>query len=769
MTNEYKANENILSEEEILQVIHDDPASFLSFELTEAHCLAAVKKEALLLYYVPDELQTEEMCLAAVKKNGFALWFVSEQFRTLQVCIEAVKSNRHWAMSFVPTSIRGAVLEAMLTNVEGTNNCSPFGITAVKQTSAGCEEAVKQDGLALKDIDLTKISTEGTYINSTLLNDNELYDDSFYKIITGKSNGTSYLPHPVDEDIIPPHMLIHDADNFSYNEPTQRKIFYLSDLHLNHRLLQAFPERASEQDIWQYIKDLIQGMRNHITPSRKDYLLIAGDVSFNFELAKMFYKCLVNAIGIPPSNIIITLGNHELLDWNDTTQTPARDLIRIIDAYKKLCNELGIRFLHNDLFLLDEYGTFGKYASRVSTPLIIRENRLKDMDPDEIRKLCSSSSLIILGGLGFSGLAPKYNATAGLYGQNVQSLEEDIYQSKRFEKVYLNVQEALRNQPVIVLTHTPKSNWTGTEYNPNWIYVSGHTHRNEFCCSEEKTIYADNQIGYDGSTPVYLKHFCLTTNFDIFREYPDGIYTITHDEYNDFNCGQNIECAFSRDNGTIHMLKRNGIYCFMFHNSKTNVYYLLNGGQLRKLTVNSLEYYYDKMIYYYYAMESIFEKYHRGLEKISECIKKIGGTGTIHGCIVDVDEVRWGQISSHIFVNPFDGALTFYSASSICDKWVYESFDALLQAECPALFDNYKQLLPAGKANMLVPRVDVSSSEIAEFVPETYMYKPSRIMRAIQYMKDVHVIRIWSDKVVEAYEKQNITHTLLEGAKLIGG
>ena len=46
---------------------------------------------------------------------------------------------------------------------------------------------------------------------------------------------------------------------------------------------------------------------------------------------------------------------------------------------------------------------------------------------------------------------------------------------------------------VIVFTHTPKENWSKDGYNPNWIYVNGHTHRKYFLESEEKTIYAGSK------------------------------------------------------------------------------------------------------------------------------------------------------------------------------------------------------------------------------------------------------------------------------------
>ena len=40
----------------------------------------------------------------------------------------------------------------------------------------------------------------------------------------------------------------------------------------------------------------------------------------------------------------------------------------------------------------------------------------------------------------------------------------------------------------------PKTDWSVDDYNNNWFYLWGHTHKNFYC--ERKKIYADNQIGY---------------------------------------------------------------------------------------------------------------------------------------------------------------------------------------------------------------------------------------------------------------------------------
>lgn len=40
------------------------------------------------------------------------------------------------------------------------------------------------------------------------------------------------------------------------------------------------------------------------------------------------------------------------------------------------------------------------------------------------------------------------------------------------------------------------------------------------------------------------------------------------------------------------------------------------------------------------------------------------------------------------------------------------------------------------------------------FVPDTYMYRTSRIMKSLQYLTGVNVIRVWNDRIIE-YQSKN--------------
>ena len=56
--------------------------------------------------------------------------------------------------------------------------------------------------------------------------------------------------------------------------------------------------------------------------------------------------------------------------------------------------------------------------------------------------------------------------------------------------------------------------------------------------------------------------------------------------------------------------------------------------------------------------------YTLGQEALSQFIIRLGGSGKIHGCIIDVDRPEQaGDYSyTHLFVNPIDGRVTPYFA-----------------------------------------------------------------------------------------------------------
>lgn len=588
-------------------------------------------------------------------------------------------------------------------------------------------------GYDFLDVDLGKVNIENANISSSALISQNRYSDAYFKKHILNRDNVLGLKLSEENEIIPAEIVLHDTDFGQSLGGNDYRMYYISDIHLNHRLQNKFPEHATKQEVVWYVKSLAEEMVMS-APSRneEDYLLIAGDVSYDFEIAEIFYSRLIELWN--PKRIVVVLGNHELWDWNaPQEQKTESKLAKVISKYRRLSSQLGIRFLHNELLLISE----GKERT-------LSEKRIHDLSVEKIKDICLTCPVVIYGGLGFSGLAPVYNATSGLYRDAIKTLEEDIEQTSLFEATYKKVEEALKKRKVIVLTHMPKENWTAEAYNPQWIYVNGHTHRNEYYCDEERVVYSDNQIGYSNAHRVGLKHFYHSSTYDYFAYYEDGIHKITKEKYLDFNRGMKINLTFNRTDGSIYMLKKQGVYLFIFKGEKVNRLYLLKGGICCKLENDRIDYYFERMVLYSLAIKNMLSKYHDALKKVSDYVRKIGGTGIVHGSIVDID--YW----NHIYINPLDGTITPYYAESITEKYAYKSFATLLSEHCPRLYENYEKLLIEEKQGMgmLQSKIDVGADEIIEFVSDTSMYSPSRVLRSLQYIADANVIRVWNDELI---------------------
>lgn len=591
-------------------------------------------------------------------------------------------------------------------------------------------------------VDLKQYSIEEARIRSSILVAQGLYDSSYYDQVVSNYADFSTLTLSAGNELIPAESVLHESDISATLNNTSRKIYYISDIHLNHKLLKAYPKHATRFEIIDFVDQTIDAMLATATEkSNEDYLFIVGDVSSNFELAVLFYQKLVRKWR--PSKIIVVLGNHELWDYRYRSSTyTAKDREDAIDRFRMLFSELGITFLHNDLFVLQGYEHH-----------IIRESQLNTVDPNQLRGLCLRSNLIVFGGLGYSGYNKEYNALCGLYRLAVRTLKDDIAETMRFEKLYDKLNGIIGDSRVIVLTHTQQENWSQKAINPNWIYVNGHTHRNCYICDGKQTIYSDNQIGY--LNRVGLKFFRLSKTFDVFKHYPDGIHAISREQYLEFNRGMQINISFNRPGGVIYILKNAGVYCFVYENDIGK--YLLNGGAIKKLKHFDLEYYFNRLPEFTSAVKSMFRGYHDAMKVISEAVKKLGGSGTVHGSIIDID------FYNHLYVSPEDGAITPYYALSITEKYVYPDMRTLLMDQRQDLYDNYVRLLNGQTQGMLMldGASSVPSADLTRFVPETHMYRPSRVMRSVQYMNDANVIRIWDDEVIERIQALSSGNTLV--------
>lgn len=557
------------------------------------------------------------------------------------------------------------------------------------------------------------------------------------------------------------------------NIPNIGKFFYITDLHLESQLgLTGMTTDEIKGKVAQKVDEMLGGL------SKEDMadgvLLVGGDVADSEEVAKIFFDAVFFHFHGP---IIFVLGNHELWDgctYANGKSCQKRSIDEVVTTYKqfnktKFGFEAKMYCLENEVLVCyknsmyqnsDEFGVGRKTAGMPRGGLcVLTEEMLLNTSTDDLREFFDECSMIVLGGLGFCGLNPRYNADTGLFRDRV-SREEDVERSKRFRAVYDRVVSCADNKRVVVLTHTQTEDWTTDAPHPNWVYVNGHTHQNGLVKTEDGvTVLYDNQVGYKPKK-WHLNQFSLEQYYDPFEAWADGIYRITPQQYMDFNAGRGIQMEYFRQQGDIYALKQKGIYMFMLQYGLG--LYLLRGGQ--KLNVfHGLEYYAANLEKYVEKIQAAFRPYRNALDKIAAEVKRFGGSGYVHGSIVDIDYYN------HIYLDPFDGYLMPYFALDVTDRREFRSVRELLESSpFPALGSDgtpmlsaYTKLLDAGGVSILAPTVKEAALAVVpmEVLDEKNIYAPSRVMKSIQYLLDKGVVRVWNDAVLSMPDRNALTET----------
>lgn len=499
-------------------------------------------------------------------------------------------------------------------------------------------------------------------------------------------------------------------------------ISYISDIHLLHRFIANKCESKND------CKFITTSIVDQLYNNAQSITLFAGDISSDIDS----YRNFVLRVGYYSRGYsFFTLGNHELWAFSKI------NFPQMCHEYKKILSQNNIKLVQNNLFYF------------TSTELNeITEEKLSTISTAELRAVTRNAKLIIFGGIGFSGHNSEFNANNGIYRNSV-SREQEIEESKKFDLLYQKIAQSLYDRNVIILTHMPLSDWA-EDATPvkGFVYVSGHNHHNYFFDDGKTRIYNDNQVGYKGKQ-VAFKTFQIDFGYEYFADYKDGIYEISRDDYENYYRGINEGLTFNRKFKKLYMLKREGVYMFLMETEKGTLS-ILNGGAIRKAFNRPLEFFYENLPKYSQSVKLYLKEYNDFQKRISTEIKRLGGDGFIHGCIVDIDFLN------HVYINPLDRTITPYYATSMTDKYIYKNIPSLLKAECPQLYANLTNLLENTNKNSLIfvdKNIEITPKTI--YYSDTDIYRASRIIRGLQYTTKYNVVRLWNDKLVETCSKEN--------------
>ncbi len=519
------------------------------------------------------------------------------------------------------------------------------------------------------------------------------------------------------------------TERASLNDEQGQKIFYISDLHLIHRLKNI--GYKSIDDVIYIIQNIIDSLLNRVY-SWKGIILIGGDTSSDFSLFKLFVELLRKTLDETrvKLQIVFTLGNHELWDF------VGFQFNEIVEKYKKVLTDNKMFLLQNNILLKDDCNNI----EDIST------SELLNLSKAELLNRVKCVRLILFGGLGFAGRNTEFNANQFIYRQTINR-QQEIAESRTFDELYKNVCEKLSNKRVIIFTHMPKKDWCSDDTQiKGFVYVSGHNHINYFYDDGDYRIYSDNQIGYK-QVNCHLKFFYLEDDYDTFADYKDGIFEITREEYYSFYRGKNIIMEFNRNFEKLYMLKKNGYYMFILQSANGNLN-ILNGGAIKGLALKDVKYYFenmDKIISYVKTPLDNFSSYQK---QIADEIKAIGGSGNIHGAIIDID------FFNHIYVNPSDLKITAYWASDIINKVIYADTPTLLQNNCPNLYLNYLKQLKNKSDTAIVALKGSSIVKAQQFYLDTDIYRASGEIKKMQRLSS-KILSIWIEPETKKLNSNN--------------
>lgn len=373
-----------------------------------------------------------------------------------------------------------------------------------------------------------------------------------------------------------------------------------------------------------------------------------------------------------------------------------------------------------------------------------------------------SNDVVIYGGSGFAKYSERFNANnliccAAMMGNRAYEIE----QTTIFEKGYEDAKKyAMENgKCFICAVHYPVDSCL-RKFDRETVYFTGHTHRNERSRTEDKVLYADNQIGYHNNGrfngSIYFKQATTGLVRNPYADFKDGYYCTTPDTYLQFcdyigeYIGEGKLIRKRCNNGTLYVIKSQGYYGF-FIVSESGIS-IVNGGKTKKITLSkNFAWIYDNFSIVVNKYLTMLEPLRTAQIQISHELKRLGFDGTIHGLIVDIDYFN------HIRVNP-DGSLYFYFAPTFGTMQSFESFQEQIafmshigllkskdaESKCNAL---------ALKSNVLVSgkcpaMMSVSRSE--------GIYGISRAISPLQRLFTGHVLRDFNLRLTEIENKNAV-------------
>ncbi len=570
---------------------------------------------------------------------------------------------------------------------------------------------------------------------------------------------------PIENTVLNITELSSKARNCGYIFTRLNTFFYISDLHLTHKVAHKFKNGAPDFLVKNYVKQLARDLfSDELNTSIKSLeypaILFCGDISTDFSLAAIFYEEFVmywkkvNPFSDKEKDLHIyaVLGNHEFWEFGTVDECLA--------AYQNLFDKLGIQFLNNSFQWYDGYHVPHKKLHDKKGNFIGFGKIDPDDEPQEyLDSLQHMRNVLLVGGVGFSAQNPQFNATTGMYRTTVDA-QTEIEQTNAWNECYENALSIAKqtNSLLICITHNPLNDWkTNSQLDKNCVYFYGHNHQNTLYNDPESnaTIFADNQIGYH-NFDIKLKKTVIEKRINPFAGYADGYHEVSvHDyllfcdyKFEKIGGTKRINKTLERENAHLYLVKHNDYHGF-FITTNANTY-ICAGGNInvigKKISIEHINATFERIIQSYI---DVLSPYRSKQEKISRYVKSFGGSGRIHGTIIDID------FFNHIMLNPHDGKITYYYSLFFGLATIYDSLEPLLKNHCDNLLENYRKLLNSGAKELMVSSPNQAVGQTVKIDIKNSIYSTSRNLNQAQRLFDNGILRMWDETILDVVPSLN--------------
>ena len=260
------------------------PAHFVNKEIVKL----AISNNAMAIQYVPNVFLTKEICNECFKRNPAVLGYLPEKYVTKQMCIDAVNSNSFFVHDLsergkieyfgnkdfdlvifddIPEKFRNDidVLDAIIKLYKyGSLPLLKWNERLIKYL----DEGVGLLKLDKRSIEINPLHEDTvTYLETKKIEHERDIDKNIDLSIVEKYVGNAKkLKLPTQRDISPIYTILSNRKNelldydFSENEKDEYKIYYISDIHIEHQISEVVKKasKINEDEKEQYISNYIR-------------------------------------------------------------------------------------------------------------------------------------------------------------------------------------------------------------------------------------------------------------------------------------------------------------------------------------------------------------------------------------------------------------------------------------------------------------------------------------------------------------------------------